>query len=331
MCTMSYVVQTAKPNFFLHRRGVALGYAFFMLSYSHEVFFEVATQLSFSKAADALYISQPAITKHIQSLEKYYKVSLFERKGNSVSLTTEGKILLEYVVKGRELQRQLEFDITKQKNLQQAKGSLVLGTSTTISLYVIPPVFSAFHQQYPNIELKLVNRNSENILKALLDHEIDLAITEGKNNITSVKYQFFLTDEVIPVCSAKSELVKRKTITPEELKEIPVALRERGSGTLAAVTEALQKCKISIADIKHKIVLGGTEALKNFLLDDVCLGFLPLRSVARQLKNGELVRLSIPNLQIHRAFYFVQRRGSEADRINQLFIKQAISHYNQKL
>ena len=302
-----------------------------MLSYSHEVFFEVATHLSFSKAADILYVSQPAITKHIQSLEKHYKVSLFERKGNSVSLTSEGKILFEYVVKGRELQRQLEFDITKQKNLQHARGSLTLGTSTTISLYVIPPVFSAFHQQYPNIDLTLINRNSENILKALLDHEIDLAITEGRNTITSVKYQFFLTDEVIPVCSAKSNLVKKKNIIPEDLKSIPVALRERGSGTLLAVTEALQKYKISIADLQHKIVLGGTEALKNFLLDDVCLGFLPLRSVARQLKNGELVRLSIAGLQIHRAFYFMQRRGSETDRINQLFIKLATNHYNKKL
>jgi DNA-binding transcriptional LysR family regulator len=300
-----------------------------VLSFGHIVFVEVANNLSFSKAAEVLYISQPAITKHIQSLEKQYKISLFERKGNSVSLTTEGKILLEYVVKAMELQRHLEFDITRQQNLHIAKGSLTLGTSTTISLYVIPPVFSAFHQQYPNINLTLVNRNSENVLKALLDHEIDLAITEGKNNLTTVKYQFFLTDEVIPVCSARSSLVKKKTIPAEELKNIPVALRERGSGTLAAVTEALQKCKVSIADIKQRIVLGGTEALKNFLLDDTCLGFLPLRSVAKQLKNGELVRLNIPGLVIHRAFYFVQRRGSEADRINQLFIKLANAHYQK--
>lgn len=300
-----------------------------MINFGHTVFFEVATHLSFSKAAEVLYISQPAITKHIQTLEKQYKVSLFERKGNSVSLTAEGKILLEYVVQGLELKRQLEFDITGQKNLHQAKGSLTLGTSTTISLYVIPPVFSAFHQQYPNIDLTLVNRNSENILKALLDHEIDLAITQGKNNITTVKYQYFLTDEVIPVCSARSELAKKKVIQPEELKKIPVALRERGSGTLSAVTDALQKCKLSIADIKQRIVLGGTEALKNFLLDDTCLGFLPLRSVARQLKNGELVRLNIPGISIQRPFYFVQRRGSEADRINQQFIKLATTYYGK--
>ena len=302
-----------------------------MLTFSHEVFFEVARQLSFSKAATTLYVSQPAITKHIQSLEKLYKLSLFERNGNSVSLTAEGKILLEHVIKARELQRQMEFDLSSQRDLQSAKGSLTLGTSTTISLYVIPPVFSAFHKEYPNIELKLVNRNSENILKALLDHEIDLAITEGKPNITSVRYQFFLGDEVVPVCSAKSELVKRKLIMPEELKNITIALRERGSGTLSAVSEALQKSKISIADIKNKIVLGGTEALKNFLLDDDCMGFLPLRSVAKQLKNGELIKLNIPGLQIQRAFYFVQRRGSGTDRINQLFIKLSLSYYNEKL
>jgi len=302
-----------------------------MLNFSHEVFYEVARQLSFSKAAATLYISQPAITKHVQSLEKQYKVSLFERKGISVALTTEGKILLEHIIKARELQRALEFDITRQKNLHLAKGSLTLGTSTTISLYVVPPVFSAFHQQYPNIELKLVNRNSENILKALLDHEIDLAITEGKNNLTSVRYQYFLADEVIPVCSARSALAKKKSIAVDDLHNITVALRERGSGTLAAVSEALQKFKFSIGDIKNKIVLGGTEALKNFLLDDTCLGFLSSRSVAKQLKNGELVKLNIPGLQINRDFYFVHRRGSESDRINQLFIKLAISHYNKKL
>ncbi|NML23371.1 LysR family transcriptional regulator [Pseudoflavitalea sp. G-6-1-2] len=301
-----------------------------MISFSHEVFFEVATHLSFSRAAEVLFISQPAITRHIQTLEKNYGASLFERKGNAVLLTTEGRLLLNYVVKGRELQRQLAFDLSKQEDIHQAKGSLTLGTSTTITLYVIPPMFSAFHQQYPNIELTLVNRNSENILKALLNHEIDLGITEGKKQLTAVKYQFFISDEVVPVCSARSNLVKRKTIQPDELKQIPVALRERGSGTLAAVTEALQKCKMSIADIRHKIVLGGTEALKNFLLDDTCLGFLPLRSVVKQLKNGELVKLNIPGMTIQRAFYFVQRRDSEADKLNQLFIKLA-KGYNKKL
>lgn len=302
-----------------------------MLSFSHEVFFEVARQLSFSKAADTLFISQPAISRHIKSLERQYRISLFERKGNSIALTDEGALLFTHVKKAKELQREMEFDVTSLAGKQQAKGSLIIGASTTVALYVIPKVLSAFHQKYPHIRLRLVNRNSENILKALLDHEIDFGIMEQRTKISSAKYQFFLTDEVIPVCSAKSELAKRKKIPAGELKDIPVALRERGSGTLAAVLDALEKCRITMADLDASIVLGGTEALKNFLLNDTCLGFLPLRSVAKQLKTGELVRLTIPGLHITREFFFVQRQGAEHDKINNLFIKFALQHYNKKL
>jgi len=237
-----------------------------MLQFSHEVFFEVAKQLSFSKAAEILFISQPAISRHIKQLEEHYHISLFERKGNSILLTEEGRLLFDYLKKAKELQRQLEFDITSFTNTKAAKGSLVIGASTTVALYVIPKILSAFHQKYPEINLRLVNRNSENILKALLDREIDFGIMEGKNKITSARYKFFITDEVIPVCSAKSPLAKRKKIGAEELKDIPVALRERGSGTLAAVAESLEKLKIRIGDLNNRIILGGTEALKNFLL-----------------------------------------------------------------
>ena len=207
----------------------------------------------------------------------------------------------------------------------------MIGASTTVALYVIPSVLSAFHRKYPAISLKLVNRNSENILNALIENEIDLGIIEGKNKITSVKYQFFLKDEVIAVCSARSPLAKRKKINIEDLKEISVALRERGSGTLAALTEALGKHHIEISDFNTKIILGGTEALKNFLLDDTCLGFLPLRSVRKELKYGGLVKINIPWLAIEREFSFIQRQGSETDKLNSLFIKFAISQYNKKL
>ena len=302
-----------------------------MLNHSHEVFFEVARHLSFSRAAEVLFISQPAISKHIKLLEESYNSNLFERKGNSIILTEEGKILFSHLAKAKEIQKQSEFDISTYKKQSDAKGSLVIGASTTVALYVIPAVLSAFHQKYPSINLRLINRNSENILKALLDHEIDLGIIEGKNKITSVKYQFFLTDDVVAVCSAKSPLARKKKISIDELKQIPVAIREHGSGTLAALTEALNRHKIKVSDFNTKIVLGGTEALKNFLLDDNCLGFLPLRSVKKELKYGELVKLNIPGLVINREFYFIQRQGSETDKLNALFIKMAVAQYNKKL
>jgi DNA-binding transcriptional LysR family regulator len=301
-----------------------------MLNFSHHVFYEVAKQLSFSKAAQQLFISQPAISKHIKTLEENYQVTLFERMGHTIALTQQGTLLFNYLKKATELERQLEFEITSFTNKKQARGSLTIGASTTVALYVIPKVLSSFHQQFPDIQLRLMNRNSENILKALMDHEIDFGIIEGKNKLTAAKYKFFLTDEVIPVCSARSDLTKQKKITIEELPGIPVALRERGSGTLAAITVALEKNGIKINDFHSRIILGGTEALKNFLLDDTCIGFLPLRSVTKELKSGSLVRLQIPGLQITREFYFVQRQGSENDKINNLFIKMAQQHYNKK-
>lgn len=300
-----------------------------MFHFGHEVFFEVATQLSFSKAGETLFISQPAVSKHIKLLEEHYRASLFERKGNAISLTEEGKLLLEHIKRVREIERQLDFDMTSFANKKTARGSLNIGASTTVALYVMPKILSAFHQKYPEINLRLVNRNSENILKALLDHEIDFGIIEGKNKITTVKYQYFLSDEVIPVCSARSDLAKKKKISVHELKTIPVALRERGSGTRAALLDSLAKAGIKPGDLNASIMLGGTEALKNFLLDDTCLGFLPMRSVMRQLKSGELVKLQIPELQINREFYFVQRQGTANDKINNLFIRLALQYKNK--
>src|SRR5262245_49877294 len=119
-----------------------------MLSFRHEVFLEVATLKSFTKASQSLYISQPAISKHIRQLEEDYKTSLFERRGNTISLTRAGEILLEALLKARALEKQLDFDVSTLRDPLLAKGELKLGASTTVALYIIPHVLSAFHQKH---------------------------------------------------------------------------------------------------------------------------------------------------------------------------------------
>jgi DNA-binding transcriptional LysR family regulator len=178
--------------------------------------------------------------------------------------------------------------------------------------------------------MSLLNRNSENIIKALLDHEIDLGIVEGKNKMALINSEPFLTDEVIPVCSSKSYLAKKGRLTVADLKNVPLVLRERGSGTLAAVKHALGSHRIKLSDLKITMRLGGTEALKNFVLADESLGFLPMRAVAKEIASGELVRLYIDGLTVVRQFFFVQRQG-ENDGLNNAFIRFAKSYYNIKL
>jgi DNA-binding transcriptional LysR family regulator len=294
-----------------------------MLSVRHEIFLEVATQLSFSKAARALFISQPAISKHIRWLEEHYKTTLFERRTNNIILTAAGKLLYERLLQAKNIQKQLEFEISTLSSQLKAKGQLKLGASTTVALYIIPKVLSEFHQQYRHVKISLLNRNTDTIVKALQDHDIDIGIVEGQKKINTITYQLFLQDEVVPVCSAKSPVAQKGVLSLKELKQVPVALREQGSGTLEALKINLLKQKIKLSDLNVSVWLAGTEALKNFLREDNCVGFLPKRSVIKELQEGALTTIRIDKLHIIRDFYFIQRKGSENDGLNKTFIKFA--------
>lgn len=283
-----------------------------MLSHKHEIFIEVARLLSFTKASHALYISQSTISKQIKALEEYYKTGLFERLGNSINLTPAGKLLYNKLLIAKQLQHELYQEMQHLNSSFTPMLQMVIGASTTISLYILPPVLSAYLQSRPNVQLTLKNRNSENILKALLEHEIDLGIVEGLNKVSNVTYTPFMTDEVIAVCSPRSPL-KNQQLEVQDLHNIPLALRERGSGTLAVLENALEKKDVALHELPVKIRMGGTEALKNFVRVDECLSFMPRQAVLKELQSGELVEVIIRDLAVKRTFNFIQRKGTEND------------------
>lgn len=291
-----------------------------MISTAHRVFLEVATHLSFSKASKTLFVSQPAVSKQIKILEDQYKLPLFERKGNSILITEAGQKLYHYLLEAREIEQKIDFDLSTLSKGESAAGFLKLGASTTIALYVLPSLLSGFQQKFQNINIQLVNRNSENVINALLNHEIDVAITEVENKLTTLSYQHFTDDEVIAVCSRKSVLAG-KSLTIEEVKMLPLALRERGSGTLNALLHALADHHVKPSDLQVKIRLGGTEALKNFLLADEILGFLPRPSISRELNSGDLVEVPVAGLEVKREFFFIRRKGSEEYGLTKQFIR----------
>lgn len=281
-----------------------------MISHKHTVFFEVARQLSFTKASQILFISQSAISKQVKALEEYYKTGLFERHGNTVSLTPAGQLLFQKLEAVQQIQNELHQELSSLNEDFKPQVSLVLGASTTISLYILPPVLSAYLTQHPQVVLSLKNRNSQNILQALLDHDIDLGIIEGINKINQVTYTPFLTDEVIAVCSPRNPL-KKYELEVKDLFNVPLALRETGSGTLAVLEEALAQKGVKLSQLPVRVRLGGTEALKNFVRVDTCLAFLPRQAVLQELKSGELVEVHLKDLQVSRTFNFIQRKGTE--------------------
>jgi len=298
-----------------------------MSDFRLKVFSCVAKNLSFTKASQELFISQPAITKHIQELEALYQCRLFERLGNKISLTSAGKLLLEHCERILEEYKQLEYEMHLLHNAYT--GELRLGASTTIAQYVLPPLLAKFIEKFPQVSLSLLNGNSREIETALQEHRIDLGLVEGIFRLPNLKYTAFLQDELVAVVHTKSKLTMRDEISLGELQQIPLVLRERGSGTLDVLEVSLQEHNIKLSMLNVLMYLGSTESIKLFLEHTECMGIVSVRSISRELYAGRFKVIEIKGLSMQREFSFAQVQGPDAG-LPQVFMQFA-AHHNEKL
>lgn len=293
-----------------------------------KVFYTVAKRLSFTKAATELFITQPAISKHIQELEEQYKIKLFDRNGSKIALTTAGEILLKHTKNIFEVYREIDFDMSTLIN--QRSGVLRLGASTTISQYIIPPLLARFHQKLRDVKVSLLNGNTEQIENALLKQEIEIGIVEGQSKNKSIKYTAFLKDELVLVCKSSNALARLDQVTQEDLKKMHFLMREQGSGTLEVIEHALKPFKIKVSGLKMEMQLGSTESIKSYLMNSDCVAFISIHAIEKELKNNELHILDIKDLIIERYFYVITLQG-KTDSLADLFSYNISNHYNLKL
>lgn len=292
-----------------------------MLDFRLQVFYTVAKRLNFTKASAELFISQPAVTKHIKELEATYKTSLFERSGNKkIILTAAGEILLQYTDKLWDVYRELEYDMNLL--LKQHNGILRLGASTTVAQYVIPAVLASFHKKFKDIQVQLIAGNTEEIEEALLKKEIEVGIIEGISQNPQIRYEEYLRDELVLVSASNNISIKKDSIKPEELKSYPLLLREPGSGTLDVIAHALKPLNIKLADLQIEMQLGGTESIKSYLLHSNCLAFLSIHAILKELKSNDCRIINIKGLSIERPFHFIQPHGQPSS-LAELFIRFA--------
>ncbi len=289
------------------------------------VFRSVATQLSFTKAANELFISQPAITKHIQELEKEYGVRLFDRIGNRIQLTRAGQLLLDHACKIIDAYHNLDFDMKKLS--KKSEGELRIGASTTISQYVLPEIIARFRRQYPDIRLTLLSGNSHEIESALESDRIDLGMIEGFKRQQQFKYTPFMDDELVAMVSAKNPLAEKGEISLDELRHIPMVLRELGSGTLDVIENALKDHGIGLSDLNIEMNFGTTEGIKHFVEHSDCMGIISIRAIRQEVYDKRFMVLDIGNCKILRKFCFVEKRGATAGiaKVFKLFITEGYS------
>lgn len=290
-----------------------------------KVFHSVACNLSFTKASRELFISQPAISKHIHELEVRYKTPLFERIGSRIRLTRAGELLFSHTTQILSAYRQLDFEMNLLTD--HFSGELRMGASTTIAQYVLPPVLSSFINTFPDIRVSLLNGNSRDIERALQEGKITLGLVEGLAHQNVLHYTPFMKDELVVVAHTGSSLAAYDEITFEQLCTLPLVLRENGSGTLAVLESTLAERQVKLSQLNVLIQLGSTESIKLFLENADALGIISVRAVTRELMAGRLKVIEVEGFRAERMFAFVEPQGQNSG-VEENFIRYANQHWS---
>ncbi|MGI4743060.1 MAG: LysR substrate-binding domain-containing protein [Janthinobacterium lividum] len=297
-----------------------------MSDFRLRVFAAVARHLSFTKAAQELFISQPAVTKHIHELETQYAQRLLARRGNRVALTEAGRLLQAHAEVVAAAQQTLDDQLLALQDPATAAGRLRLGASTTLSQYVLPGLLPAFQARYPQVRLTFTSANSERVADALLRGELDLGFVEGRSKSLDLQYELLLPDELVAVRRATPTGPPPTPLPLAEALAHSLVLRERGSGTLEILELALRAAKIKLSDLPVAMYLDTTEAIKAYLdAAPAALGFISRRALARELAASLLEIVPVAGLHLPRQFEAVWVQGQPLARPAQRFLSFAQS------
>jgi len=203
------------------------------------IFYESAKCLNFSRAAEHLYISQPAVSSQIKQMELFLKTKLFNKTGRKLYLTETGKVLLSYAQKIFDLEREAERALNSTNNLQ--KETFHVGTTRTYARYLMPSYIRKFHALYPGVSVSLTEGSSREMIKSLFQGKNELAIVATTDYPKILKSVVFREEELVLVASTDNSLCKKSPITVEELSKIPLIMREEGSGTRKIVADMFKK------------------------------------------------------------------------------------------
>jgi len=256
-----------------------------------QVFHAVAKQLSFTKAAEALFMTQPAVTFQIKQLEEQFNTRLFDRAQGRISLTPAGQIALEYAE--RILALSAELDTRLKEMNGQAAGPLLIGASMTIGEYVLPRLIGEFKARFPAVAPTLFVGNSEAVQDRVAERTLDIGFIEGDSHLSSLLSEVCCEDELQVVCTPSHPLAKQTSVRPESLTEHAYINREAGSGTRAVIDHYLQNAGVSPESLNVVVELGSPEALKGLAATGLGFAIMSRVIVAKELELGQLVQIPL--------------------------------------
>lgn len=256
---------------------------------AYKIFSCVAQNGSISKAAEKLLISQPAVTWHLKNLETQLGVTLFIRTKKGATLTAEGKILYEYVKKGIDSFTKGENVLTNLKNLDS--GKIKIGASTTVSKHVLMPYLERFHEQYPNIDIEIVNNLTETLLTELRNGDLDILLLNlPTQESKDLKIQKVLDVQDIFVGNKKYYELTKGNITLEELKDYPLLFQKNPSNTRAYLDKYLKNNNISLVP---KMEIVSYNLIMEFIKIGFGIGYATKEFIKEELENKALYEINV--------------------------------------
>lgn len=271
-----------------------------------KVFHTVARLLSFTKAAEALHMTQPAVTFQVRQLEEYFNTRLFDRTHNKVNLTPAGERVAEFAERIFDLYAEMENSVRDLTG--EISGALTIGASTTIAEYMLPALLGEFKTRYPEINLRLKVSNSEGIVSMVEHNVIDLGVVESPVSNKNLIVEVCHDDQLVVIAPPDHELVKRGgKVTASEIAKYPFVSREEGSGTRDVIMQYLIDEKVNPGDMNFSLELGSPEAIKGAVEAGMGITIISRSIIDKELRLNTLCELQL-DPPLSRPFSFVRQR-----------------------
>ncbi len=272
-----------------------------MLDFRLDTFLALCELGSYTRTAARLHITQPAVTQHIQHIEKHFGCLLFARKGRSLSLTPAGKRLYDFALTMRADSGKIRELLAKD---DPEERPMRFGATLSIGEYVLPPILAELLRADPSLHPTMFVSNTRNLLTMLREGKIDFAFLEGIFDKGEYHSQVFSRERFVPVCAANSPLAKGKTAFADLVRH-RLILREKGSGTRDIFEQLLTENNMRLHHFPRICEVGNMSAIKQLVAADAGITFLYRVAARKELDRGELRNIDVEGVDTVREFNFV--------------------------
>jgi DNA-binding transcriptional LysR family regulator len=252
-----------------------------------QVFHSVAKHLSFTKAAEQLFMTQPAVTFQVKQLEEHFNTRLFERKRGRIALTPAGQLVLGYAEKILALSGEMDTRVGELTG--EVSGVLALGASMTIAEFILPRILGEFKALHPQVQTQMTVANSEIIENRVAELSLDVGLVESPSHLPNITTEICCDDELVVICAPGHKFAKSGGVSPQDVLAEAIVSRESGSGTREFADRYFRDQGVAPDELHIVMELGSPEAIKGVVETGLGVGIMSRATVSKELRLGTLV------------------------------------------